>query len=183
MKYRFLICLMLALACFSSNAREKYNFNSDWLLKVGDIPSAQKVSFNDKGWQKVTLPHAFNEDEAFKLDIHDLTDTVMWYRKHFVLPKTVKGQKVFIEFEGARQGVDVYVNGSKVGQHENGVMAFGFDITSDVKSGQNVIAVRVDNDWDYHEHGAEQKYQWSDRNFNANYCLSVRIFSYYLLIF
>ena len=164
-----LLAAVLLVTSFSISAREKYNFNSDWLLKVGDIPSAQKVSFNDKGWQKVTLPHAFNEDEAFKLDIHDLTDTVMWYRKHFVLPKTAKGQKVFIEFEGARQGVDVYVNGSMVGQHENGVMAFGFDISSNVKPGKNVIAVRVDNDWDYHERGAEQKYQWSDKNFNANY--------------
>ena len=46
-----------------------------------------------------------------------------------------KGRKVFIEFEGARQGIDLYVNGHLVGQHENGVMAFGFDLTAFVKPG------------------------------------------------
>ena len=169
MKHFRLIAILLIAVSLPLGAREKYNFNSGWLLKVGDIPSAQKSSFNDASWQKVTLPHAFNEDEAFKLDIKDLTDTVMWYRKHFMLPKTVKGQKVFIEFEGARQGVDVYVNGSKVGQHENGVMAFGFDLTPYVKVGSNVIAVRVDNNWDYAERSTGVKYQWSNNNFNANY--------------
>ena len=165
----FLLLVLACLLVLPAGARQKYNFNADWLLKVGDFPAAQKVGFNDKGWQQVTLPHAFNEDEAFKLDIHALTDTVMWYRKHFVLPKDTKGKKVFIEFEGARQGIDVYVNGQTVGYHENGVMAFGFDLTPYVKPGKNVIAVRIDNDWDYKDRVRGVKFQWSDRNFNANY--------------
>ncbi|MBR3485054.1 MAG: beta galactosidase jelly roll domain-containing protein, partial [Bacteroidales bacterium] len=170
MRPKFLLVVSLAiLATLCAGAREKYNFNSDWLLKVGDFPAAKAPGFNDRGWQKVTLPHAFNEDEAFKVDIHVLTDTVMWYRKHFVLPKETKGRKVFIEFEGARQGVDVYVNGKMVGQHENGVMAFGFDLTPYVRPGANVIAVRVDNNWDYAERSTGVKYQWSNKNFNANY--------------
>ncbi len=170
MNFKKLIICFAVLFCGALGiAREKYNFNSDWLLKVGDIPSAEKVSFNDRDWEKVTLPHAFNEDEAFKNDIRDLTDTVMWYRKHFVLPREARGQKVFIEFEGARQGVDLYVNGKLVGQHENGVMAFGFDLTPYIKTGKNVIAVRVDNNWDYAERTTGVKYQWSNMNFNANY--------------
>lgn len=159
----------LLLSAVLASGREKYNFNSGWLLKVGDIPSAESRSFKDSGWQKVTLPHAFNEDEAFKVNIKDLTDTVVWYRKHFTMPKSARGKKVFIEFEGARQGVDFYINGKLVGKHENGVMAFGFDITPYLKSGSNVIAVRVDNNWDFAERTTGVKYQWSNRNFNANY--------------
>ena len=169
MKIQRLLVLLAIFASLCAGAREKYNFNPGWLLKVGDIPGAQKPAFNDRSWQQVTLPHAFNEDEAFRVDIHDLTDTVMWYRKHFDLPKSARGKKVFIEFEGARQGVDVYVNGKMVGQHENGVMAFGFDLTPYVKAGGNVIAVRVDNNWDYAERSTGVKYQWSNKNFNANY--------------
>ena len=168
MKKIFVLVFSL-LACISLAGREKFNFNPDWLLKVGDIPGAEKTAFKDASWQKVTLPHAFNEDEAFKLDIHNLTDTVMWYRKHFVLPQTAKGKKVFIEFEGARQAIEVWVNGKKVGMHENGVMAFGYDLTPYVKTGSNVIAARIDNDWDYKEKSSGVKFQWSDRNFNANY--------------
>lgn len=163
-----LILLVVSTALQAQN-RQKYNFNSDWLLKVGDIPHAEKSNSTDADWKKVTLPHAFNEDEAFKVDIRDLTDTVMWYRKHFVLPQSAKGKKIFIEFEGARQGVDVYVNGKYVGLHENGAMAFGFDLTDLVKVGSNVIAVRVDNNWEYEERATGVMYQWCSRGFNANY--------------
>lgn len=162
--------IFMALGHIHAAEREKYNFNSDWKLKVGDIVQAEEMDYSDAEWKSVTLPHAFNEDEAFKLNIKDLTDTIVWYRKHFRLPADVKGRKVFIEFEGARQGIDLYVNGHLVGQHENGVMAFGFDLTAFVKPGkENVIAARIDNNWDYAEKATGVKYQWSNRNFNANY--------------
>lgn len=162
--------IFMALGHIHAAEREKYNFNSDWKLKVGDIVQAEEVDYSDAGWKSVTFPHAFNEDEAFKLNIKDLTDTIVWYRKHFCLPADAKGRKVFIEFEGARQGIDLYVNGHLVGQHENGVMAFGFDLTAFVKPGkENVIAARIDNNWDYAEKATGVKYQWSNRNFNANY--------------
>lgn len=173
MRLRFLwisLCLLVVISSIHAAGREKYNFNSGWKLKVGDIAQAESVSYSDTGWKSVTLPHAFNEDEAFKLNIKDLTDTIVWYRKHFRLPADAKGRKVFIEFEGARQGIDLYVNGHLVGQHENGVMAFGFDLTALVKPGkENVIAARIDNNWDYAEKATGVKYQWSNRNFNANY--------------
>lgn len=162
--------IFMALGHIHAAEREKYNFNSDWKLKVGDIVQAEEMDYSDAEWKSVTLPHAFNEDEAFKLNIKDLTDTIVWYRKHFRLPADAKGRKVFIEFEGARQGIDLYVNGHLVGQHENGVMAFGFDLTAFVKLGkENVIAARIDNNWDYAEKATGVKYQWSNRNFNANY--------------
>lgn len=162
--------IFMALGHIHAAEREKYNFNSNWKLKVGDIVQAEEMDYSDAEWKSVTLPHAFNEDEAFKLNIKDLTDTIVWYRKHFRLPADAKGRKVFIEFEGARQGIDLYVNGHLVGQHENGVMAFGFDLTEFVKLGkENVIAARIDNNWDYAEKATGVKYQWSNRNFNANY--------------
>lgn len=162
--------IFMALGHIHAAEREKYNFNSDWKLKVGDIVQAEEMDYSDAEWKSVTLPHAFNEDEAFKLNIKDLTDTIVWYRKHFRLSADAKGRKVFIEFEGVRQGIDLYVNGHLVGQHENGVMAFGFDLTAFVKPGrENVIAARIDNNWDYAEKATGVKYQWSNRNFNANY--------------
>ena len=99
-----------------------------------------------------------------------MTDTVAWYRKHFKLPKSAKGKKVFIEFEGVRQGADFYLNGKHIGLHENGVMAVGFDLTPYLNfNGENVIAVRVDNDWQYRERATGSRFQWNDQNFNANY--------------
>ncbi|MBV7529857.1 sugar-binding domain-containing protein [Chitinophaga sp. sic0106] len=162
-----LLGVMLSLTSFAQ--RTKYNFNSDWKVFIGDTTAAA-ADFNDATWKKVTLPYAWNEKEAFRKDIKDLSTSIAWYRKTFTLPASAAGRKVFLEFEGIRQAGDFYVNGQHVGLHENGVTAFGFDITSLVKPGvENTIAARIDNKWDYREKATNQKFQWEDKNFNANY--------------
>ncbi|WP_299991178.1 DUF4982 domain-containing protein [uncultured Bacteroides sp.] len=158
------------VAASDTEVRQKYNFNSDWLLSVGDATGAEQQKFADSNWKKVTLPHAFNEDEAFRYSIDELTDTIVWYRKHFRLPAGSEGKKVFIEFEGVRQAADFYINGKHIGLHENGVMAVGFDLTPYIAyNKENVIALRIDNNWQYRERDTNTKFQWNDRNFNANY--------------
>lgn len=160
--------LLFAIPSNSTN-REKYNFNPQWLLHIGDVEDAMNPKYKDSDWKKISLPHAFNEDEAFKVEIRQMTDTIAWYRKHFRLPADAKGKKIFIEFEGVRQGADFYLNGKHLGLHENGVMAVGFDLTPYIKKGDNVLAVRVDNSWNYKERATQTPIQWNDRNFNANY--------------
>nr|WP_320060162.1 DUF4982 domain-containing protein [uncultured Bacteroides sp.] len=172
MKYKalFLAFLSMSFLVNATEVRSKYNFNSAWLLQIGDVSGAEQPGFKDANWEKVTLPRAFNEDEAFKVSIDQLTDTVVWYRKHFRLPKGSADKKVFVEFEGVRQGADFYVNGKHIGLHENGVMAVGFDLTPYLNpEKENVIALRIDNNWEYKERATGAKYQWSNRNFNANY--------------
>lgn len=160
--------LMLTMA--STQARERYNFNPEWLLTIGEQNGAEASAYDDSSWRPVNLPYAFNTDEAFKVPIKEMTDTVAWYRKHFRLPSTAKGKKIYIEFEGVRQGGEFFINGHRLGLHENGVMAVGFDITPYVKFGKdNVIAVRTDNDWRYKEKSSGSRFQWNDNNFNANY--------------
>ncbi len=150
--------------------RVKYNFNSQWLLHIGDITNGGTPGLNDSSWKKITLPRAFNEDEAFRVAIDNHTDTIVWYRKHFRLPKSDRGKKVFLEFEGIRFGGEFFINGKSIGLHENGVMAAGFDITDHINyNKENVVAVRIDNSWNYKERATDQRYQWNDRNFNANY--------------
>lgn len=172
-KYLFHLCVLcLSFYCSTSFAqREKYNFNSDWKLLVGDPANAESIDFNDDDWTNITLPRAWNEDEAFKVDIKDLSTGIAWYRKEFVLPENSGKKKVFLEFEGIRQGGEFYVNGKHVGRHENGAMAVGLDVTALLKPAPdvNVIAVRTDNDWSYREKSTNTKFQWSDKNFNVNY--------------
>lgn len=164
-----LISLLMSVAVFAGESpRKKYNFNNDWRLHIGDMEGAEKPWYNDKKWKRIDLPRAFNEDEAFREAIDHHTDTVVWYRKEFKI-SDVAGKKVFVEFEGIRFGGDFYLNGEHIGSHENGVMAVGFDLTPYIKEGTNLIAVRIDNDWDYRERATDTPYQWNNRNFNANY--------------
>lgn len=64
------------------------------------IHRSQRGTFPDTDWKKVTLPRPFNEDEAFRLSIEQLTDTVMWYRKHFRLPADSKNKKSLLNLKG-----------------------------------------------------------------------------------
>jgi beta-galactosidase len=165
---------VLALAALLASApahaeRAQYDFNPGWKLLVGDPRGAAQPGFDDAAWKAVTLPRAWNEDDAFAKDIVDHSTGVAWYRKRFKLADLKPGQKVFLEFEGARQAAEVFVNGRRIGLHENGVTAFGFDITAALVKGENLVAVRTDNRWDYKEQATGQRYQWADRNFNANY--------------
>lgn len=163
-----------ALAAFLAAApahadRAQYDFNPGWKLMVGDPAGASQAGFDDSAWKAVTLPRAWNEDDAFAKDIVDHSTGIAWYRKRFSIEDLKPGQKVFLEFEGARQAAEVFVNGRRIGLHENGVTAFGFEIGAALVQGENVIAVRTDNRWDYKEQATGQRYQWADRNFNANY--------------
>ncbi|MGR4862326.1 DUF4982 domain-containing protein [Caulobacter sp. LARHSG274] len=171
-----LLCLGLGAVAATAApvARRDQPFNDGWRMAVGDIVGAERIDFDDASWKLVTLPRAFNEEEAFKVDIHDLKGGITWYRKRFMLPTEVGpavGGKAFLEFEGVRQAGDVYVNGVRVGGHENGVTAFGVDATKALKPAPfaNVVAVRVDSDWKYKERATGSGFQWNNNNFNVNY--------------
>jgi hypothetical protein len=147
----------------------RYNFNPGWKLLVGDPSGAEAPAFDDSSWKSITLPHAWNEDYAFKVSIENLPTGIAWYRKHFKVPAAGPDKKVFLEFEGIRMAGDVYLNGKLLGKHENGINAFGFDITPLLSPGENVLALRIDNAWDYKEKSTGSPFQWNDKNFNANY--------------
>ena len=151
--------------------RATYNFNPGWKLFVGDPAGAEASGFDDSSWESVTLPRAWNEDDAFRVYIDSLGTGIAWYRKHFVLPPGSDGRKVFLEFEGLRQGGEFYLNSQWIGRHENGVMAAGFDISGAVLPypQENNVAVRTDNSYSYHEVATGSTFQWNSASFYANY--------------
>lgn len=174
LRYAVLLLILFSLTGLLFGAapqgpRAKYNFNPGWKLFVGDPAGAETTGFDDSGWKNISLPRAWNEDDAFRKDIKDLSTGIAWYRKHFTMPVSSTGKKIFLEFEGIRQAGEFYLNGKFIGRHENGVTAFGFDITGAVIPGENVFAARIDNSWDYKEKATGSAFQWNDRNFYANY--------------
>ncbi|KAL4791724.1 beta-galactosidase [Aspergillus venezuelensis] len=164
------LCILLLFFSISVYAREKYNFNQNWRVIVGDPEGTEKSTFDDNDWKQVTTPYAWNENDAFHVSIVNLSIGIAWYRKHFKLPTSTRDSKIFLEFEGIRHAGEFYLNDKWIGRSENGVMAFGFDITDVVAhNGSNILAARIDNDWDYREIATDTTYQRSSRNFYANY--------------
>ena len=151
---RTLITILLSsLFVTGISARVTYNFNPAWKL------------FG----KTISLPHAWNEDEAYGRPIAELSDSIVEYSKTFRLPKMKSGSRVILEFEGARMAAEVFVNGRRMVLSEDGIAAFGCDITDAIKKGENSIRVVTDNDWSYRERERNSRFQWNDKNFNVNY--------------
>ncbi|HEX3100838.1 MAG TPA: DUF4982 domain-containing protein, partial [Pyrinomonadaceae bacterium] len=161
-----------------TSSRAAYNFNPGWKFIFGDVAGAEKPEFDDEKWENVSLPHTWNDIDTYRAYIsHGGGDVgakrfgIGWYRKHFKLPANADGKKIFLTFEGMRQAGRFFLNGKPIGKYENGVTAFGFDITNQVKFGgqDNVLAVKADNSTDYKEEATGTPFQWNSKDFNPNF--------------
>ena len=120
------------------------NFNQSWKFKRADVSGAQATSFDDSSWGNVGLPHSFGLPYFMTPKFYS---GYGWYRKHFTIPSSWSGKRVFLEFQAAFDQAQIYVNGTQVGQHIGGYNGFSIDMTSAIKTGDNVVAVRLTNSW------------------------------------
>ncbi len=133
------------------NDRQRLLMDFGWKFSQNDTTGADKLSFNDSKWRVLNLPHDWSIENEFIQNAPTaggggyLPTGVGWYRKHFVLPKSVTSKNVWIEFDGVYQNSDVWVNGHPLGHYPSGYMSFYYDLTQYIKAGENIITVRVDN--------------------------------------
>jgi beta-galactosidase len=120
------------------------NFNQAWKFYLGDKTGAEASTYDDSSWSNVGLPHTFSMPYFMWKNVYY---GYGWYRKHLNVPAEWSGKRVFIEFQASFQDTQVYVNGKQVGRHLGGYNGFSYDITSSLQSGDNVIAVRINNNY------------------------------------
>lgn len=132
------------LATSAATARTRTNFNADWHFKLGKVDGAQAPGFDDAGWEHVGLPHSLSIPYFRAPDFY-MGDG--WYRKSLTLPAIVPGRRYSLEFEGAFQDARVFVNGIELAHHRGGYTGFPVDLTPALHAGRNIIAVKVNNEW------------------------------------
>jgi len=137
---------LLALAASASAQRTQTALDAGWRFSDGDAPGAEAAAFDDGAWASVDLPHTWNAEDAFD-ETPGYRRGLGWYRRTLRLgPEAIRGRaRRFLQFEGANQVADVWVNGQPVGRHVGGYTAFTLDVTDSLVEGENVVAVRVDN--------------------------------------
>ncbi len=128
----------------SAGPRLIQNFNQSWKFKRADVTGAEATAFDDSSWGNVGLPHSFNLPNFLSTKFYV---GYGWYRKHFTVPASWSSKSVAIEFQAAFDQAQIYVNGKQVGQHIGGYNGFSIDITSAIQTGDNVVAVRLNNNW------------------------------------
>jgi beta-galactosidase len=159
-----------------ASPRVTFNFNPGWKFIKEAVADAEKPDLDDSKWATVSTPHTYNDVDSFDQIITRGGEVSLYmgpatYRKHFKLPASTAGNKVFIEFEGMRQAGRFFVNGKAVGQYENGVTPCGIDITDAVYFGdkENVLTVKITNVTNYPEEATGTVFQWESKDFNPNY--------------
>ncbi len=138
--------MLYPLAVLSAaDLRQTVNFNREWKFQLGDVTGADAAKFDDSKWNDENLPHSFSMP-YFAADRFYVG--YGWYRKNFNVPKAWSGKRINLEFDGVFQVAEIWVNGKRIGEHRGGYTGFTFDITDAVKPGDNVVAIRVNNNWD-----------------------------------
>ena len=67
------------------------------------------------------------------------------------------------------QAGDIFLNGKQVGLYENGVTAYGVDISDAVRfADENILAVQVDNHTSYRERATGAAFEWNSNDFNPD---------------
>ena len=148
---------LLLFACLSihgynqNTTREDVLLNSHWRTIADEKnPEAyhgfEEVSYNDKGWMLVDVPHNWDDYGGYRSEKHGNRHGYAWYRRSFKVNLKDRGQHFFLWFEGVSSYATVWVNGHEVGKHAGGRTSFTIDITDYINyKSTNILAVKVDH--------------------------------------
>jgi beta-glucuronidase len=98
------------------------------------------VEYNFATAPLINVPGDWNTQEE-QLFLYEGT---VWYEKSFNVEK-ITNKRYVIHFGAVNYKAIVYVNGTKVGEHEGGFTSFQFDVTEQIKDKDNFVIVKVDN--------------------------------------
>jgi len=125
--------------------RKRIGLNFNWKYSESFDEAMIKPGFDDSDFLKVDVPHT-NKELPFNYFNEKDYQFVCCYRKTFRLPAEAfeNGRRVFLNFDGAANYAEVYVNGKFAGEHKGGYTPFKFDITGLVNKSNNYITVKLD---------------------------------------
>lgn len=156
------------LAADSPQSRIRQSLDAGWLFErqihgageLGsfdrDVAEASKIeprfldavrpSYDDSWWSRIDLPHTWNAQDVSD-EQPGYWRGIGWYRKHFRIDSKYAGQRIVLEFEGANQTAEVWLNGKYLGKHKGGYTPFSFQIEPQFDK-DNILTVKVDNLYD-----------------------------------
>lgn len=127
--------------------RQLTRLNDLWLFSKDPKATASAQNTGNLSWEKVTLPHTWNDKDVMD-DEPGYYRGIGWYKRKFNTTVSLKGKDVFLCFDGANQETEVYVNGKQAATHIGGYTRFNVDISKLLKFGAdsvNELLVKVNN--------------------------------------
>ncbi|CDA87526.1 beta-galactosidase [Bacteroides sp. CAG:754] len=144
-KFLYIFMMLFVVGWVQAQQRVIYTINDGWKFTKGSPFEAQLDKYDDSSWETVNIPHTWNDKDADD-ETPGFYRGPAWYRKQLFVDKSQEGRQAIIYFEGANQEVQLYLNGQFIGEHKGGYTRFCFDITSNLRYGQeNLFAICVNN--------------------------------------
>ncbi|WP_163407939.1 malectin domain-containing carbohydrate-binding protein [Flavobacterium ajazii] len=152
----FILCFFSSF-CFvwsqgnkeSAKFRKEVSLNSSWeTIVLNQLPEKEETFVQnpkvDSQWQKVNVPHNWDQYYGFLRTKHGNLHGTAWYHKTLQLDKQDNSKRLFLFFEGVSSYATVWLNGQKVGEHKGGRTTFTVDITKAVSfEKENDIIVKA----------------------------------------
>ncbi|WP_328688582.1 DUF4981 domain-containing protein [Streptomyces phaeochromogenes] len=156
------------------------SLNGSWRFRLSPTASVTEDfaadGFVDDGWDSIPVPSHWvlegdgaygrpiytNIQFPFPIDPPHVPDENPTgdYRRHFDVPADWSdAERVVLRFDGVESLFRVWVNGVEIGSASGSRLAHEFDVTSAVRTGDNVIAVRV-HQWSAASYVEDQDQWW-----------------------
>ncbi|MDQ6420235.1 glycoside hydrolase family 2 TIM barrel-domain containing protein [Paenibacillus sp. LHD-117] len=146
--------------------RMRHSLNGAWKFHYAANPALRPASFYEEdfgcgGWGDIQVPGHIQlqgygqpqyvntmypwdgQEELRPPFISKEHNPVGSYVKFFDLPKEMRGEPVYISFQGVETAFYVWLNGQFVGYSEDSFTPSEFDLTPYVREGENKLAVEV----------------------------------------
>ena len=161
-----------ALAGDAAASPYRASLNGEWAFHWSPDPASRPADFYQpeydvSGWDPIAVPGNWqiqgygvplytNATYPFKVDPprvmgepprrytnHKERNPVGSYRRTFQVPDGWEGRNVFLQFDGVDSAFYVWLNGKRVGYSQDSRTPAVFDISGDLKPGENMLAVEV----------------------------------------
>ena len=135
-----------------------------WKKGVPELPAEYTYAmFDDSAWEEITVPGVwqFQKDysspwyyansfpncistDAKKIPLIDHSgQEIAAHRRTFILPENWGDKEVFLHFGAVKSGLEVFVNGKRVGYSQGSFTPHEFNVTDFVRPGENQITAIV----------------------------------------
>ena len=137
--------------------REWLSLDGEWQFWTDQAGTLAHDALGESA-RKVAVPAPWQSQAD---DLHDYAG-IAWYRRNVELPAgwLGEGRAIVLRFGAVDYFADVWVNGTKVGEHEGGYLPFEFDIAGAARAGANEIVVRVADEQSYFPEIPHGKQSW-----------------------
>jgi len=98
----------------------------------------------------------------------------VWYARKLTIKDLTQDERVILHFEGSDYHTKVWINGDLVGEDCGGYHRISFDITDFVKPGDNLLVVKVTDDFSTEKPRGKQR--WKPYNYECFYVETTGIY-------